>query len=127
MTPMPNLGEPLIRMLTLPSEANLNGGVFGGWILAQLDKAAGLLGMTWSGGACMVVGIEKLGFLRPLRVGSDFRIYGEVVKVGRTSMHLRLTGWGVDPTTQDAAKVVEGTFTCVAIDADGRPQPVDVA
>lgn len=107
----------------MPGDANPNGGIFGGWILAQMDKAAGLLGMQRSGGGCTTIAIENVRFLEPLKVGEDFAIYGVTQSVGRTSMRLELTGWAVS-TDRSARKIVEGLFVSVALDIDGRPRPV---
>ncbi|GJD59857.1 acyl-CoA thioesterase [Methylobacterium dankookense] len=115
---------PLVRTLTLPSEANLNGGVFGGWIMAELDKAAGLLGMRRARGACSTVAVENLRFLAPLRVGEEFSIYGEVESVGRSSMRLKLDGFAASPSGGEQRRVVEALFVSVALDADGRSRPV---
>lgn len=116
--------RPLIRTLTLPADANLHGGIFGGWILAELDKAAGLVAMARAKGGAVTVGIENLRFVSALGVGEDFTIYGDVARVGRTSMHLRLEGWASDPAGAPARLVVEGTFISVAVDAAGKPRAV---
>lgn len=115
---------PLLRTLTLPSEANLNGGVFGGWIMAELDKAAGLLGMRRSQGACATVAVENLRFLAPLRVGEEFSVYGTVEGVGRSSMRLKLDGFAASPAGGERRRVVEALFVSVALDAEGRARPV---
>jgi acyl-CoA thioesterase YciA len=118
---------PLVRTLTLPSEANLNGGVFGGWVLAQMDIAAGLLGMRRAAGACTTVAIEHLRFLAPITVGEEFSIYGVVDAVGRTSLKLRLEGFSARPSDGVERRVIEALFVVVALDQQGRPRPVDVA
>lgn len=112
----------LIRTMTLPSEANLNGGVFGGWILSELDRAAGLLGMRRSRGACTTAAVESLRFVTPMRVGEEFSIYGTVEAVGRSSMRLHLEGRAAPPEGGDDRLIVEGLFVSVAIDAQGRPR-----
>jgi acyl-CoA thioesterase YciA len=120
----PNAAPPLLRTLTLPSEANLNGGVFGGWIMAELDKAAGLLGMRRGQGACATVAVENLRFLAALKVGEEFSVYGQVEAVGRTSMRLRLEGYAAAPSGGAARRVVEALFVSVALDDAGRSRPV---
>ncbi len=118
---------PLVRTLTLPSEANLVGGVFGGWILAQMDIAAGLLGMRRAGGACATVAIESLRFLAPILVGEEFSIYGRVDAIGRTSLKLRLEGFAARPSDGIERRVIEALFVVVALDDQGRPRAVDAA
>ncbi len=120
-------GQPVVRTLTMPSEANLNGGIFGGWILAQLDKAAGIVAMDRSRGSANTVAIESLRFVAPLRVGEDFKVFGTVARVGRTSMHLMLEAWACDPREPVQKKIVEAVFVVVAVDSEGRPREVPAA
>lgn len=115
---------PLLRTLTLPSDANLNGGVFGGWIMAELDKAAGLLGMRRSQGPCTTVAAENLRFVAALKVGEEFSVFGQVEAVGRSSMRLRLEGFAAAPAGGERRRVVEALFVSVALDDEGRPRPV---
>ena len=112
---------PLIRTFTMPGDLNANGSVFGGWILAELDKAAGLLAAERSKGRCSTVAVEAVHFKAPLKAGEDFRIFGRVTAVGRTSMHLHLEGWAAQGGGE-ARRIVEGTFVSVAIDDEGRPR-----
>ena len=114
---------PLIRTFTMPGDLNANGSVFGGWILAELDKAVGLLAAQRSKGRSSTVAVEAVHFMAPLRAGEDFRIFGRVVSVGRTSMRLHLEGWAAH-SGGDARRIVEGTFVSVAIDEAGRPRPI---
>ncbi|MBD8909008.1 acyl-CoA thioesterase [Methylorubrum zatmanii] len=127
MDPSPNAAPPLLRTLTLPSEANLNGGVFGGWIMAELDKAAGLLGMRRAQGACATVAVENLRFLAALKVGEEFSVYGRVESVGRSSMRLKLDGFAGSPAGGERRPVVEALFVSVALDAEGRSRPIPEA
>ncbi|SFL91823.1 acyl-CoA thioesterase [Methylorubrum salsuginis] len=115
---------PLLRTLTLPSEANLNGGVFGGWIMAELDKAAGLLGMRRAKGPCTTVAVENLRFVAALKVGEEFSVYGQVESVGRSSMRLKLDGFAGSPAGGERRRVVEALFVSVALDDEGRARPV---
>ncbi|WP_245516371.1 acyl-CoA thioesterase [Methylobacterium segetis] len=123
-TAEPSASLPLLRTLTLPSEANLNGGVFGGWIMAELDKAAGLLGMRRAQGPCATVAVENLRFVAALKVGEEFSIYGQVESVGRSSMRLKLDGFAALPSGGQPRRVVEALFVSVALDEDGRSRPL---
>ena len=117
---------PLIRTFTMPGDLNANGSIFGGWILAELDKAVGLLAADRAKGRCTTVALESVRFLTPLRAGEDFRVFGHVASVGRTSMRLHLEGWA-RRDGGDARRIVEGTFVSVAIDEAGRPRPLPSA
>ncbi|WP_246725608.1 acyl-CoA thioesterase [Beijerinckia sp. L45] len=123
-SPEPVARMPLLRTLTLPSEGNLNGGIFGGWVMAQMDLAAGLLGMRRAAGPCTTVAVENFRFLKPLRVGEEFSIYGTVEGVGRTSLRLRLEGFAAAPRDGIEHQVVDALFIVVSLDDEGAPRPV---
>lgn len=116
----------LIRTLTLPGDANAQGAMFGGWTLAELDKAAGLMAAEIAEGPATTVAIETLSFHKPLPPGADFRIYGRLIGHGRTSMRLELTGEARCAGAQPVV-VVSGIFVSVAIDEAGRPRPISVS
>lgn len=116
----PEGAVPAISTLVLPDVANLHGGAFGGWIMGQCDLAAGIVGRRHAGG-CVTKSVQELVFHSVLRVGDGFLIHGDVVRKGRTSMTVDLTGWR---ETEAGAHeiVVTARFVMVCIDAEGRPR-----
>ena len=121
-------GELLLRTIAMPGDTNPNGDIFGGWIMSQMDMGGGILAKEIARGRVVTVAVNGMTFLRPVEVGHVVCCYGRCLRVGRTSMRLKLEVW-VRPILRDANEprycVTEAEFTYVAIDEDGRPRPVD--
>jgi acyl-CoA thioesterase YciA len=117
-------GEPAVRTLAMPADTNPSGDIFGGWVVAQMDIAAGIVSGQRSLGRVATVALDGLSFLRPVYVGDLVSCYARVLRVGRTSMTIKVDTFVIRSRTGDEVKVTEGRFTMVAIDAEGRPRPV---
>ncbi len=117
-------GELTTRTLAMPGDATPSGDIFGGWVLSQMDIAAGIAAGTRAKGRVATVAIDAMKFLRPVRVGDVLCVYTTLGRVGRTSLAIRLEAWALRDRIGAREKVTEGLFTFVAIDADGRPRPV---
>ena len=120
---LPN-GQPIIRTVPQPSNLNINGNVFGGWILSQMDVAGGTLSRRVAGCPVATVAVEKMKFHQPVHVGDSISIFGSVERIGRTSITVRLEVFAEDADSQTARRVTEGRFIFVAIDDTGRPTPI---
>ena len=90
--PPPKLphGQPLVRVMAMPADANPNGDIFGGWLLSQMDLAGGSLAARRARGRCATVAVDGMVFHEPVFVGDEVSCYGELVKTGRTSMTIRI-------------------------------------
>ncbi|MBI1207791.1 MAG: acyl-CoA thioesterase [Azospirillum sp.] len=117
-------GGPALRTLAMPGDANPNGDIFGGWVLAQMDLAGGLTAVRRARGRVATVGVEAMTFHRPVNVGDEVSCYCRVDKVGRTSIRIRIELWVCRFLSGEALKVTEGVFTYVAISDRGRPREV---
>jgi acyl-CoA thioesterase YciA len=116
--------DPVIRSAPMPSDVNANGDIFGGWVLAQMDIAGGIIAARTAQGRVATVAVNAMRFHQPIRVGDLVSIYGRVERIGTTSIAVSLetiVTRRLDPTE---IRVTEGTFTYVAIDSNGRPRPV---
>ena len=109
----------------MPSDANSNGDIFGGWVLSEMDIAGGTIAARRSQGRVATVAIDAMTFKRPIAVGDIVSIYGEVVRVGRTSITVHLETIVRRRVMAEEISVTEGTFVYVAIDEEGKPRPVD--
>lgn len=118
------LGEPVIRTVAMPADANPAGDIFGGWLLAQMDMAAGNAAARRARGRCATVAVDAMEFLRPVLVGDELSLYATVERVGRTSMRIRVEAWRRSRYDDRTERVTEGVFAFVAIDEDRRPRPV---
>ena len=117
-------GDLTLRTLAMPADVNVNGDIFGGWVLSQMDIAAGIVAGTTAQGRVATVAIDAMKFIRPVHVGDVLCIYAQVARVGRTSMGIALEAWVLRGRYGAREKVTEATFTFVAIDEDGRPRDV---
>ena len=117
-------GDITIRTLAMPADTNPNGDIFGGWIVSQMDLAAGVLAKRTSKGRAATVAIESMSFLRPVAVGDLICCYATLVKVGKTSMTIDVEVWNEKLATGQTHQVTKGTFIFVAIDDNGKPREV---
>lgn len=120
-------GMLVLRTLAMPADTNPWGDVFGGWLLTQMDIAAGLMAGEVAKGRSVTVSVEGVVFRRPVSVGQTICIYAELTQIGRSSMTIQLQVWARDLVHRyqdDHEFVTEGTFHYVAVDHDGRPRPI---
>jgi acyl-CoA thioesterase YciA len=113
---------PLVRVIAMPADANPNGDIFGGWLLAQMDLAGGNLAMQRARGRCATVAVNAMVFHEPVYVGDEVSCYGALVRTGRSSMTVRIEAWRRNLATGEVRKVTEALFTYVALGADRRPR-----
>jgi len=123
-TPRPPAVEPALRTIAMPKDANANGDIFGGWVLAQMDLAGGSVAVQRARGRVATVAITGMSFHLPVFIGDEVSCYGRVVKVGHTSITVHVESWARRHRTDDRHKVTEGTFTFVAIGEDRKPRQV---
>ena len=116
--------EPILRVVPGPADINANGHIFGGWVLSQMDIAAGIVASRRAKGPVATVAIEAMKFLAPIHLRDLISVYAEVESVGRTSMKVRIEVIASRDRGAMDVKVTEGLFTFVAIDDDARPRPV---
>lgn len=122
-TSLPNC-EPALRAITMPADANPTGDIFGGWVLSQMDLAGGTTAARRARGRVATVAITAMTFHLPVFVGDEVSCYAEIVKIGRTSLTLKIESWSRRGLSGERVKVTEGVFTYVAIGPDRRPRPV---
>ena len=120
-------GEPAIRTVAMPADTNANGDIFGGWVLSQMDLAAGIVAVRRARGRVATVALDGMSFHRPVNVGDVVSCYARVSRVGRTSMTVQVDTYVIRGRAGDEVKVTEGRFTMVAIDDHGKPRPVPEA
>jgi acyl-CoA thioesterase YciA len=121
--PMPS-GVPTIRVTAMPADTNPEGDIFGGWLMSQMDLAAGSVAFRTCKGRAATVAMDGMIFHRPVKVGDEVSFYAELRRVGRTSMAIYVEAWRRERAADQGEKVTEATFTFVALDDQGRPRPV---
>ena len=115
----------ILRVVPGPSDINANGHIFGGWVLSQMDIAAGIVASRRAQGPVATVAIERMEFIAPIELRDLISVYADVEKVGRTSMVIRIEVIAHRDRGQQQIKVTEGLFTFVALDENNRPRPVE--
>ena len=124
MTATPNSGTLTLRTLAMPADANAAGDIFGGWVMAQMDLAAGIAGAERAGGRIVTAAVNAMSFDRPMYVGDTLSIYTEIEKVGNTSLTMNVEAWAQRYLTDVHEKVTRATFIMVALDKAGNPAPI---
>jgi acyl-CoA thioesterase YciA len=117
--------NPVLRVVPGPSDINANGHIFGGWVLSQMDIAAGIVASRRAGGSVATIAIERMEFITPIHLRDVISVFAEVERVGRTSMAIRIEVMATRDRGATDIKVTEGLFTFVALDEQHRPRPVD--
>ncbi|MBA2431724.1 MAG: acyl-CoA thioesterase [Chthoniobacterales bacterium] len=117
-------GELVIRTIAMPADTNPSGDIFGGWIMSQMDLGSGILASKTSHARVVTVAMDGMSFLQPVRVGDRVACYAWVEKIGRTSMRIPVEVWVERYMTGEQVRVTQAVFTYVALDAEGRPTPV---
>ena len=117
-------GEATLRTVATPADVNVNGDIFGGWVLAQMDIASGIVAAARAKGRVTTVAVDAMKFIRPVGVGDILCVWAWVERIGRSSMAIKIEAWAVRHRVLNMEKVTEAVFTYVAIDEDGKPRPV---
>ncbi len=119
--------SPVLRVLPEPADINSNGHIFGGWVLAMMDRAGGIAAGRVAQGRCATVAIEAMEFIAPILLGDLISIYAKVERRGRTSVAIRLDVIAERKQGEEHVKVTTGVFTFVALDDAFRPRPLPSA
>lgn len=118
-------GKLALQTVAMPKDTNQYGDIFGGFLVSNMDMAAGIEARHRAKSRTVTVAIDQLVFIRPVYVGDTLCCYADLVKVGRTSMQFKIEVWTLSLNEEAYKKVSEGNFTFVAIDDNGKPQPID--
>lgn len=112
-------GDLTLQTVAFPKDTNSGGDVFGGWVISQMDIAAGTCAAQRAKGRCSTVAIEAMRFHAPIFVGDLVSVYTQIVKTGRTSLTMHVETWVRRQRTGELLRVTEGDFTFVAISSSG--------
>jgi acyl-CoA thioesterase YciA len=119
--------ELVLKVVPMPADVNANGDIFGGWVMAQVDVAGSILPARRVRGRMATVAVNEFIFKQPVRVGDILSFFGRIVRVGRTSITVKVEVYAERYRSQgEYTKVTEAQLTYVAIDQHGRPRPVDM-
>jgi acyl-CoA thioesterase YciA len=123
MTSLPTDQELVMRVMPMPADVNANGDIFGGWIMAQVDIAGGVLASRLAKGRIATVAVNQFVFKQPVSIGDLLSFYADVLRIGNTSVTVRVEVYAErNPADLQVVKVTEANLTYVAIDDQGRPR-----
>lgn len=117
-------GDLSVRVIAMPNNTNAMGDVFGGWVMSQMDLAAGSMVSQHTGTKTVTVAIDSVSFLAPMTVGDELSVYTKIIKVGRTSATVAVQAWRRPQRMRQLQLVTHGTFVFVALDDNNRPTPI---
>lgn len=125
-SPVPNQpqGELVIRTIAMPADTNANGDMFGGWVLSQMDLGGAIYARNVARSRITTVAVDAMSFIHPVYVGDVLSCHAGLLKVGRTSIRIEVQAWAQRANGGEHVLVTRGTFTYVAINEAGQPQPV---
>ena len=86
-------GEPALRTIAMPADANPAGNIFGGWVLSQMDLAGGVVAHRRAKGRAATVAVTGMTFHLPVLIGDEVSCYAAIVKTGRTSITVQVETW----------------------------------
>ncbi len=122
---LPDGAELVMRVLPLPADTNMNGDIFGGWLMAQVDMAGAVLPSRIARGRIATVAVNQFLFKQPVSVGDLLSFYARVERIGNTSVTVHVEVLAErNPADPQVVKVTEANLTYVAIDRDGKPRPI---
>ena len=117
-------GELTTRTVAMPAYTNPAGDIFGGWVLSQMDIAAGICASERAQCRTVTVSVNSMHFIRPVKIGDILSVYTEINNVGNTSIDIHVEAWVQRDRSRRTVKVTDADFKFVALGADGRPRPV---
>ncbi len=125
LTPKPvSASQTTMTELMMPNMANMLGNVFGGVILALVDRAAAVAAIRHAGGPCVTVSVDKVDFREPIHVGELVIARASVNYVGRTSMEVGVRIEAEHVPSGKRRHTNSCYLTFVAIDEHERPRAV---
>lgn len=117
-------GNLTLQTITMPADTNPFGDIFGGWLMAQMDIAGAIHANEVSQGRVTTVAVGSMVFIRRVPVGTVISCYTSTLRIGTTSIRVKVEVWIKDFLTHQVSQVTEGEYIYVAIDELGHKRPV---
>ncbi len=116
--------QPAIRVTMRPKDTNALGSIFGGVITSLIDEAAFVEATRQAPRRYVTVSMEKIEFHKPVRVGDIVSLWAETVRIGRTSIRMRVDVLARSRDADEDVRVTSAEVTMVATDDSNRPTPI---
>lgn len=108
--------------LVMPQEINPLGSVFGGWVMALIDKAAAMAATRHCRGPVVTASVDNIDFLAPMSLGNIVRVSASLTCIFKSSMEVMVVVHSEDPRTRARVKTCSAFLTMVCVDGKGRPR-----
>ena len=116
--------ELVIRTLAMPNNTNINGDIFGGWIVSQMDLGGCIASQKITKGKTVTVAIDSMNFISPVAVGDVLCIYAKRLRIGKTSVTFNMKTYVTRRNTDNRELVTKANFTFVKVNEHGIPTPI---
>jgi len=123
----PGPSQPAIRVIMMPKHTNAYGTIFGGIILSHIDQAGAVEGHRHVPGRLVTVAMREVEFLEPVFVGDLVSFFTETVRIGKTSITVKVAVEAERRRGKAKVQVTEAEVVYVNVGEDGRPAPIDAA
>src|SRR3990167_6141572 len=122
---LPTDEELVLKVIPMPADCNANGDIFGGWVMAQVDLAASVIPARYTQGRMATVAVNQFVFKHPVRVGDILSFFSKLVRIGRTSITVKVEVYAERFRNQGHFIKVPGALLAFgAIDDEGRPREI---
>ena len=123
---MPTNKELVLKVIPMPADSNVNGDIFGGWVMAQVDLAGSVLPARIAKGRIATVAVNQFVFKQAVKMGDLLSFYAEVERIGTTSVTVKVEVYSQRMRQPEPIiKVTEANLTYVAIDDSGKPRKIE--
>ncbi|NBW00531.1 MAG: acyl-CoA thioesterase [Betaproteobacteria bacterium] len=114
-----------LRVVPMPADANANGDIFGGWVMAQVDIAGSIIAVRRARGRVATVAVNSFQFKQPVSIGDLLSFWAREISVGKTSITVQVEVTAErNPENPITVKVTDATLTYVAIDRSGSKRGI---
>ena len=117
----PEESKTIMTDLVLPSETNPLNNLFGGELLARMDRAASIAARRHSRRIAVTASVNHVAFNRAIPLGSAVTVEAKVSRAFKSSMEIYLDVWLEDRVSGERTKANEAIYTFVAVDDSGHP------
>ena len=123
---MPTDKELVLKVIPMPADSNVNGDIFGGWVMAQVDLAGSVIPARLAKGRITTVAVNQFVFKNAVKIGDLLSFFAEVERIGTTSVTIKVEVYAQRMRQPESIiKVTEANLTYVAIDDSGKPRNID--
>ena len=123
---MPTNKELVLKVIPMPADSNVNGDIFGGWVMAQVDLAGSVIPARIAQGRIATVAVNQFVFKHAVKMGDLLSFFAEVERIGTTSVTVKVEVYAQRMRQPEPIiKVTEANLTYVAIDDAGKPRKIE--